>query len=100
MHTVGVLLALGATARLTRLVTSDVITERLRLRVVNAGRHRVGLSDKILHFITCPWCVSMWIAAPVAVAFLWAGGSYWFLAPALVLTLSHVTGLFASLERD
>lgn len=61
-----------ATARLTRVVTSDTITDSLRTRIFmkwppeNHGRHR---AHPIGQLIDCPWCSGWWIAgATVAVA--------------------------------
>jgi hypothetical protein len=53
-------LAVGALAvhRLTRLVTEDTITDPLR-RPVLEERPESRLAD----FLTCPWCVSVWVAA-------------------------------------
>jgi alkylhydroperoxidase family enzyme len=53
-------LAVGALAvhRLTRLITEDSITEPLR-RPVLEDRPDSRLAD----FLTCPWCVSVWVAA-------------------------------------
>lgn len=56
-------LVLGALAvhRLTRLITADKIAEPLRERAVEVA----GPSDEpegLAYFVTCPWCVSMWLA--------------------------------------
>lgn len=54
-------LVLGALAvhRLTRLVVDDKITEPLRERVTGAGDDE---PEGLAYFVTCPWCVSMWVA--------------------------------------
>lgn len=71
-----------ATARLTRLVTDDTITEPLR----------VWASDKPLLYglITCPYCIGFWISL-VTVAVWWTAGdrTVWLLAP---FAVSHVAG--------
>lgn len=78
-----------AVYRLTRLITADVVTERLRRPFERRG-------ERWAYFITCPWCTSVWIAAGWALL-LW-------LAPtvALVLgawlTFSAVAGLLSSWE--
>lgn len=84
-------LAIGLTARLTRLVNFDVIAERFRLKFVN----RFGASRKALDFIECPWCVSVWFAVVVAPYAYFLGGTVWFTVPALVATLSQAAALFS-----
>lgn len=95
-------LAVGATGRLTRLVTSDTITTPIRARLVRAlpeGRATTGSE-----FLTCPWCVSVWIA-PVVIALGWwpahHGTSSWWWFPAGFLTAAWITGLATSaLDND
>lgn len=60
MDIVGFLLVLGASARLTRLVTRDEIFNPIRDK---AGTGWLGF------FLVCPYCVGLWITA--AVAGLW-----------------------------
>lgn len=84
-------LALGAVARLTRLVNFDVIAEPLRLGFVNIFAHKA----KALDFIMCPWCVSVWVAFVVAPLAYFFGDTAWFVVPALVLTCSHVAAIFS-----
>ena len=93
-----------ATARLTRLVTADRITEAPRrwiggfhsvpdygdAEVTIANRHRLYL------FITCPWCVSIWIAAAV-VALSVLIPHVWIYAAAM-LSASEVAGLLSRAE--
>lgn len=68
-------LAVLATARLTRLVTSDTITGPLRAAV---ARH-YGFESMPAKGIYCRWCVSMWVASPVTALALWQGDSVLFL---------------------
>ena len=61
-------LVLGAvaTARLARLVTRDTIFDTPRLSYV---RKMDGTGHpKLAELAVCPWCVSVWIGAAVAVA--------------------------------
>lgn len=56
-----------AAARLTRLVTRDTITRRIRWWVrttEHAGRLPLGSGD----FVACPWCVGIWAAVAVLAA--------------------------------
>lgn len=78
-----------AVYRLTRLVVADTILDRPRAAL--AGR-----SDRMGVFITCPWCVSVWVAAgwalllgllPVAA-----------LVVGVALAWSAVAGLLSSME--
>ena len=59
-------LGAAATARLARLVTRDTIFDTPRLRYVQA-MDRTG-HPKLAELAVCPWCISMWIGAVVAVA--------------------------------
>lgn len=51
-----------ATARITRLITRDTILRVPRNRLIRS-EHEVGAE-----FITCPWCVSVWIGFGVLAA--------------------------------
>lgn len=89
-------LAAGATLRLTRLAAKDLIFEPLRLWVINRRP-----SEWRIKLVTCQPCGSVWVAAlvvtPAAVLF---GDTWWFLAPALALTLSEIVVLVAiNLDR-
>ena len=83
-----------ATYRLTRLVTSDRITEGARRRAGGwdpaiATMTRPGLFD----FLTCPWCVGIWVAA--AVVGLTAGAPSVWRYPAAGLAFAAVAGWLA-----
>lgn len=84
----GVAVLVLAVARLTRLVTTDKVTESLRIRVVN----RWGADAMISYFVHCPWCVSVYAAAPLAVGYVLAGDTWWYQIPALLLAASYITG--------
>jgi hypothetical protein len=68
LHSSG--LVVGAVARLTRLVTKDTITAPARdwieARAKKAGGRK--LWGKVDDLVNCPWCVSVWVSAPVALA--------------------------------
>lgn len=114
----------GATARLTRLVTHDTITEFIRrwaartdarrklsraMREPGFGTAVPRTSDertnanpviegpgRLYGFITCPWCVSMWLGlatvAAVAVTRDHPHAQQWLLYAYAALTASAVTG--------
>jgi hypothetical protein len=80
-----------ATYRLTRLVTADKITEPLRLWVLDR-------SQWAGYLVTCDWCLSIWIAPPVAVcAVLW-GDSTVVAIGLCALAFSAVTGVLSLIE--
>lgn len=89
-------LAVLATARLTRLVTADKIAEPVRARI----ERRFGPPEqsKFMYLITCDWCASFWIAVPVAVAAVMAGDTAVVQIGLLALAASQVTGMFAANE--
>jgi hypothetical protein len=74
-----VLLSL-TTYRVTRLLVSDKITESVRERVALWAEYRwqskhavVDADDpewksKLAYFITCPWCVSIWVGGFLVLA--------------------------------
>jgi hypothetical protein len=51
-----------AVSRLTRLVIEDKITEPFRNEILEHSD-----SEHLQYFITCPYCVSVWVGAAVAV---------------------------------
>ena len=89
-----VLLAFLATARLTRLVTGDFITQPIRSWV----HRRFGTDSKLGYLVTCDWCVSIYTGTVVAVIMF----NWWYLATVqvivLILAASHFTGLLTRLE--
>lgn len=88
-----VTLAVGALAvhRLTRLVVEDTIADPIRDRI----RERAP-EGRLAYFLTCPWCVSVWIGAGWA---LLAGTRPGVAAGAgAALAWSSATGLLASVE--
>jgi len=111
------LLAVGATVRLSRLFTLDTFppTKALRFRIFTWSAHRHGIGDGSqwdddtsaaqaiaaakdwwpVKLSVCPWCLSFWIAIPVMVLAWFIGGSGWFLVPAAILSASHISGLAA-----
>ena len=80
-----------ATYRLTRLVTADKITEPIRTAVLDR-------SQWFGYLVTCDWCLSMWIAPPVA----FIGINFIDSTPVWVvfgaLAFSALSGLIATIE--
>jgi hypothetical protein len=104
MEWMAAILTIGATARLTRLIGKDSITFFFRDWLAAMSQDPKDRSIRKTFFtfvedmVACPWCLSIWVSAPVAVtAWLW-GDTAWFLVPALALTASHMSGLSAQKE--
>jgi hypothetical protein len=113
------LLTLGATARITRLVTDDTFTQPLRDLINAKAADRWYAADEsqpdtLTHhvpaplawrwlnkLVTCPWCAGFWISALTALGYLrcWLGVWPWhnaataFTYPAAVFALSWLVGL-------
>jgi hypothetical protein len=91
-----------AVARLTRLLTTDQVTLPVRTWVIR--KH--GEESAAAYFVFCPWCVSIWVSAPMtAITFAvphWWNWTEWIWYGVLTfLAVSHATGLIASkLEND
>lgn len=85
-------LAVLATYRLTRLVTADFITERLR-------GWAMARSPWLGYLAGCDWCLSIWIAPLPSVAVILWGDNRAVFGVLLALALSAGTGLLATLER-
>lgn len=88
------LLAALATARLTRLVTVDVITERPRGWVQMHG------PAWLAYLVQCSWCASVWVGAAVAAGGAWAEWWTWPLALPAALAFSYMAGWLASKEGE
>lgn len=89
-----VVLAVGATIRLTRLVTADYITEPIRDRLIR----RWGEDAKRSYLVTCDYCASMYVAPIVAaVVVLWPDNRV-VIAGLIALTASYLSGLMAAHE--
>lgn len=86
------LLAFLATARITRLITSDRLTQGPRLWAAEKTEERAPM---LFYLITCDWCASVYVGAVVAGAWAAWADTLWFQAPALALGASYVTGFLA-----
>jgi len=94
------LLAVGATVRLTRLFAFDLITFPIRDWVgarTEDTRSAPSWKGRFFAFvddmITCPWCLSIWMGTAVAAAAWFYGQTAWFMVPALLLTASQAAGM-------
>lgn len=76
-----------ATYRLTRLITEDRILDGPRALIERRG------GPRLRYFVSCPWCVSIWVGAGVATARRIAPRAW---APAAdALAASAVAGLIS-----
>jgi hypothetical protein len=83
-----------AVHRLTRLVVEDEITRPLRERI--GTRAVTEQNGRLAYVITCPWCVSPYVAAGWALLTVTAPSVA--ATVGAVLAWSSVTGLLASAE--
>lgn len=108
------IIATGSAARITRLITTDKITEPMRnalLPVIAQTRRNrraiargepvpppTPLRAAIVYQLTCPWCIGMWVSlACITAAQLITGFPAWQIIPA-ALTTSYIVGWAASTE--
>jgi hypothetical protein len=99
------LLALDGLAvfRLTRLLISDTITAPVRERLygrrpgvtrdMGGERIMVAARPRLAEFLSCPWCVSPWLAAAVTACQALAPAVW--LYPSCVLAFSAMAGLLS-----
>ena len=86
-----IILVALSTYRLTRLITADRITQKLREAVIARG-------EMVGYLATCDWCLSIWLAPiPTGLAVMFPGTRL-ILIGLLALSASALTGLLASLE--
>lgn len=96
MDAVTLLLIALSTARITRLITTDRITERFRNMVVR----RLGQDSEISYLVFCDWCVSIYVGLSVSAAAWVLGSATAFSVVAVGLSASYVTGWLASRTED
>lgn len=117
----GLFLVIGATARLTRLVAKDKIAIRVRIAAANRDARRRAIMRPALRlpavpgqtpspsappsptfeFVTCPWCVSVWIGAAASALYLIAphgAALSWVQWLYAALTASHATAYLITRE--
>lgn len=80
-----IVLACGLTARLTRLITLDTITEPIRERL--KGLLRV--------LAECPWCSGFWVSLAVGLSWMAWSDQTWWQVTALIGTLAFIAGAVA-----
>lgn len=85
---------LGALAvhRLTSMIVDDTILDRPREWIT-------ARSDWLLELVSCPWCVSVWVAAAAAVSYAYAPTGPWRLGAAAA-AWSTIASLIATRLED
>lgn len=96
MSALGLVLIVLATARVSRLVTTDVLTEGPRNWAVQRLADRGPVRDKMAYLLVCDWCSSMYVGAAVSGAWWVWGDTMWLMMVYAALSASHVTGFLAS----
>lgn len=95
MTALTLLLTALATARLTRLITRDRITQAPREWALS----RLPDGHLLAYLLMCDWCVSVYMGAATATAW-WAWGDHRaFTAATAALAFSHTTGWAATREE-
>lgn len=82
------LLCLGATARITRLITDDRLTSPVRARAIR----RYGPDHPLPYWLSCPWCASPYIAATAYTLGWFYGHTPVFVIATAALTASYLIG--------
>ena len=90
MDVAGFLLILGASARLTRLVTEDEIMRPVRDLAARRGPAWLAF------LLGCPWCAGLWLCIGVVAAWHWTPDP-WFTLGAVALTANLLYGIAAGL---
>lgn len=94
MLIVSLVVAAIAVARITRFLVDDRLSDGYRRWIVK----RWGEDSKISYLAHCPWCTSIWIAAPImpVPVFLlmsWTEPITWVIATLSIPAASMVSGL-------
>lgn len=95
MDMVSFVLCALATARVTRLITTDRITQAPRHWVIR----RLPRQSLWAYLLVCDWCSGMYAGAAVAGAWWLWGGAVWFTAATAALAFSYCAGLLASVVQ-
>lgn len=83
-----------ATARITRLITTDRITQAPRTWL----QLRLNPDGLAAYLVTCDWCASVYVSAGVAAALVW--GPAWTVWVTAALAFSYTAGWLAAKEGE
>ena len=99
-----IVLTVLAIARVTRLITTDMIFEGSRnwllTRIIPVGKEESEWRSKLAYLVLCPWCMSIYVGAVAACAYAVWGETMPYMTVVLALAASHVTGFLASKEGE
>lgn len=87
-----------AVARLTRLVVADEITKELRNGLIARLNEEKAFHLKLAYLLTCTWCASVWVAAPVAVGTHYFGAHDWWWLALSTVAASQVAGMLGEVS--
>lgn len=105
----GLIAWFAAVARATIVITDDAVfdaprewimqwsTDRAERKAQRTGR---DARATLRYFITCPWCVSIWVAAGTVFWPVLLIGAPWSYTVVLTLAASLVTGMIAKWTND
>lgn len=96
MDPVTLILSALAAARLTRLITTDRITQAPR----NILLRKLPEESLMAYLVVCDWCVSVYTGAGVAAAGAMMDWWTWPVAVPAALAFSYTAGFLASRESD
>lgn len=96
MDIITLIIAALATARITRLVTTDRITQAPRHWAVR----RLPRESLAAYLLVCDWCVSVYAGAGVGAAWWAWGDTRWFTAASAALAFSYLSGALLSRESE
>ncbi len=92
--TVTLILTALATARITRLITTDRITQAPRHAILR----RLDEDSLLAYLLVCDWCASVYVGAGAAGAWVLWGTTTAYLAVVAALAFSYTAGFLASRE--
>lgn len=96
MDTVTLIIAALATYRITRLITTDRLTEAPRHWIIR----RLPAESLVSYLLVCNWCSSVYAGAAVAGAWWAWGDTVAYTAVTVALALSAAAGFLTRLESE
>lgn len=100
--TLSLLLMMLAVARVTRFITTDVLFDAPRIRVIHdilRGNPEGPVRTAVAYLVTCTWCASVYVGAAGAGTWYAWGETMPFMVITAALAASYVTGFLASLTE-
>jgi hypothetical protein len=77
--------------------TGDLVDHVHDVRQAQLQELPLPARSRFSYLITCPWCVSAWVAAPVVWSAWCFGTRAWWFVPAVILSARAVAGTWATL---